>query len=253
MKARTTATAAVAMMVAAAATQFTSGAEPLASRLGTTPVIVELFTSQGCSSCPPADALITTLAHDQSLRGKVIPIAYHVDYWDHLGWRDPFSSRFWTQRQMTYIRQMHLNSAYTPQAIVSGRKELVGSRAAALESAIVEASHAPPFGTIALEAKREGPSIIADVHGAGGATSDIVLALVEYNVATPVKAGENEGRTIMNDAIVRSLRQVRPGRIKLNAEPSWQHLAVVAFLQDRETLAITNAISKEVDKKEGNR
>jgi hypothetical protein len=248
MKARTIATAAVATMLAAAAARFTSGAEPLAPRLGTTPVVVELFTSQGCSSCPPADELITALAHDQSLRGKVIPIAYHVDYWDHLGWRDAFSSRFWTQRQMIYVRQMHLNSSYTPQAIVSGRKELVGSRAGALQSAIVEASHAPSFGTISLETKREGKSIIAEVRGAGGATSDIVLALVEYDVATPVKAGENEGRTIVNDAIVRSLQQVRPGRIKLNADPSWQHLAVVAFLQDRETLAITNATSKEVDR-----
>lgn len=247
------ATAAVAAVSATlavmfAAVQLARGNEPLAPRLGTTPVVVELFTSQGCSSCPPADELITALAHDQSLRGKVIPIAFHVDYWDHLGWRDPFSSRFWTQRQMIYVRQMHLNSSYTPQAIVSGRKELVGSRAGALESAIVEASHAPPFGTIALETKREGQSIIAEVRGAGGATSNIVLALVEYDVTTPVKAGENEGRTIVNDAIVRSLQQVRPGRIKLNTDPSWQHLAVVAFLQDRETLAITNAISKEVDR-----
>jgi hypothetical protein len=244
MSARAIATAvAVAAILTGAAVvvQLAKADEPLSSRLGTTPVIVELFTSQGCSSCPPADELITVLSHDESLRGKVIPIAFHVDYWDHLGWRDPFSSRSWTQRQMSYVRQLRVNGAYTPQAIVSGRKELVGSKAASLANAIVEASHAQPFGTIALKAKREGNSIIADVHGAGGPSSDIIVALVQYDIPTPVKAGENQGRTIVNDAIVRSLQQVRPGRVRLNADASWQHLAVVAFLQDRESLAITNA------------
>src|SRR5258708_28100348 len=137
-KAPATAVAAAAILaVAAVAVRLAHADEPLASRLGTTPVIVELFTSQGCSSCPPADELITILSHDESLRGKVIPIAFHVDYWDHLGWRDPFSSRSWTQRQMSYVHQLRINGAYTPQAVVSGRKELVGSKAASLANAIV--------------------------------------------------------------------------------------------------------------------
>ncbi len=244
MNARATATAIALtsiLTVTSIAVRLAQAEEPLASRLGTTPVVVELFTSQGCSSCPPADELITILTHDESLRGRVIPIAFHVDYWDHLGWRDPFSSRSWTQRQMSYVRQLRLNGAYTPQAIVSGRKELVGSKAASLANAIVEASHVQPLGTIALDAKRDGKSIVADVRGAGGPSSDILLALVQYDLPIPVKAGENQGRTIVNDAIVRSLQQVRPGRVKLNADPSWQHLAVVAFLQNRDTLAITNA------------
>jgi hypothetical protein len=245
MNARVAATAVALtsiLTVTVVAVRLARADQPLASRLGTTPVVVELFTSQGCSSCPPADELITVLSHDESLRGKVIPIAFHVDYWDQLGWRDPFSSRSWTQRQMSYVRHLRINSAYTPQAIVSGRKELVGSKAASLANAIVEASHAQPVGTIALEAKRDGKSVIADVRGAGGPSSDILLALVQYDVPIPVKAGENQGRTIVNDAIVRSLQQVRPGRITLNADPAWQHLAVVAFLQDRDTLAITNAV-----------
>jgi hypothetical protein len=215
--------------------------EPLASRLGTTPVVVELFTSQGCSTCPPADALITALAHDESLRGRVIPLAYHVDYWDRLGWRDPFSSPLWSQRQMIYVRQMRLASAYTPQVVVAGQHQFTGSHADALGQSIVAASRVRPAGTIAAEAKRDGSSIVTTVHGIAPPDSDLIVVLVEYDVATSVTAGENQGRRIVNDAIVRSLSRVSPGRTTLKADPAWQHLAVVAFVQDRETLAITNA------------
>ncbi|HTQ48228.1 MAG TPA: DUF1223 domain-containing protein [Polyangiaceae bacterium] len=244
MSPRATAAAVVTMLSVAAgaiAMQLGRPHEPLAARLGTTPVVVELFTSQGCSSCPPAEEILSSLADDPSLRGKVIPLAFHVDYWDHLGWRDPFSSRLWTLRQMSYVRQMRLNSAYTPQAVISGRTELVGSRDAALESAIVTASQAKPLGAVSLTAKRLGASIVADVEAKGGASSDVMLAVVEYGVTTKVQAGENDGRTLVNDAIVRTLQQVKPGRIEIHTDPAWQHLSVVAFLQDRDSLAITNA------------
>src|SRR6476646_10282347 len=99
-------------------------------------VVVELFTSQGCSSCPPADELLGRIARDPSLRGRVIPLAFHVDYWDHLGWRDPFSSPEWSQRQLDYVRAMHLSGAYTPQAVVGGAREFVGSNESQLFSAI---------------------------------------------------------------------------------------------------------------------
>src|SRR5205085_6783021 len=100
-------------------------------------VVVELFTSQGCSSCPPADALISKLAQN---RGQVIPLAYHVDYWDRQGWRDPFSSSEWTARQMMYIRGFALNSAYTPQAVVNGTRQFVESSSTAMNAAIDAAS-----------------------------------------------------------------------------------------------------------------
>src|SRR3954454_13978052 len=98
-------------------------------KLGPNPVVVELFTSQGCSSCPPADALIHDITTDPAMRGRVIPLAFHVDYWDSLGWRDPFSSAEWTQRQARYARTMRLSSAYTPQAVVNGSRKFVGSTA----------------------------------------------------------------------------------------------------------------------------
>src|SRR5438045_8210665 len=98
-------------------------------------VVVELFTSQGCSSCPPADALISELSKKQ---GQVIPLAFHVDYWDNAYWRDPFSSHEWTERQMMYARTFKLNSAYTPQMVVNGTKQFVGSNAMAMNAAIDE-------------------------------------------------------------------------------------------------------------------
>src|SRR6266568_4493610 len=110
--------------------------QPLEKRLGPYPVVVELFTSQGCSSCPPADELLRGIARNAALRGKVIPLAFHVDYWDHLGWRDPFSSADWSRRQMFYIRAMRLDSAYTPQAVVNGTKQMVGANGGALAAAI---------------------------------------------------------------------------------------------------------------------
>src|SRR6476660_4669091 len=99
-------------------------------------VVVELFTSQGCSSCPPADALLRDLRRDPT----VIAIAYHVDYWDNLGRRDHFSAREWTQRQMEYIRTLRLPSAYTPQMVVGGTRQMVGSNPFAVRTAIIAAA-----------------------------------------------------------------------------------------------------------------
>src|SRR6185369_16506868 len=135
---------AATVIAAAVVLEVSSQPMPLASRLGTTPVVVELFTSQGCSSCPPADELLGRIAHDPALRGHVIPLAFHVDYWDHLGWRDPFSSPEWSKRQLDYVRAMELTGAYTPQAVVSGARELIGSNEKQLFAAIEEASKKKP-------------------------------------------------------------------------------------------------------------
>src|SRR3954462_6472363 len=121
------------------------GAPP---KLGPTPVIVELFTSQGCSSCPPADALIHDITTDPATRGRVIPLAFHVDYWDSLGWRDPFSSAEWTQRQARHARTMRLSSAYTLQAVITGSREFVGSNRAAMSAALEKASNEKPRAEI---------------------------------------------------------------------------------------------------------
>jgi hypothetical protein len=224
--------AAVAILAALALTMH--GAPP---KLGPTPVVVELFTSQGCSSCPPADALIHDIANDPALRGRVIPLAFHVDYWDSLGWRDPFSSSEWTQRQARYARTMHLNSAYTPQAVVNGTHEFVGSNRAALSAALEKASN-EKRGEITLTARRDGNSLIATIHATVPANNDLMLAIVEDGVTTKIEHGENAGRTITNDAIVRRLVRVTPGEATIRLDTAWGNVNAVALVQDRATLAI---------------
>ncbi|HEV7426304.1 MAG TPA: DUF1223 domain-containing protein [Thermoanaerobaculia bacterium] len=233
--------AAVAILVALALT--THGAPP---KLGPAPVVVELFTSQGCSSCPPADALIHDIANDAAMHVRVIPLAFHVDYWDSLGWRDPFSSAEWTQRQARYARTMRLSSAYTPQAVVNGTREFVGSNRAAMSAALEKASNEKPRADIMLTARREGNSLIANIHANVPANDDLLLAIVEDGVTTKIEHGENAGRTITNDAIVRRLMQVKPGESTVRLDPAWRSLNATAFVQDRATLAIGAAATAQV-------
>jgi len=195
-------------------------------------IVVELFTSQGCSSCPPADAFISQLA---KTRADVIPLAFHVDYWDHLGWRDPFSSHEWTQRQMMYVRSFRLNSAYTPQFVINGAQQ-----------SIEEASRAKPIGTVAVDAVRDGPNIKATVRANAPPNSDIVLAVFENSVGTRILRGENAGRTTTDDAIVRKLMRVQNGTVMVPIDPSWNHFGIVVFLQNRATMAITAASSVQI-------
>lgn len=233
--------AAVAILAVLALTMH--GAPP---KLGPSPVVVELFTSQGCSSCPPADALIHDIANDPAMRGRVIPLAFHVDYWDSLGWRDPFSSAEWTQRQARYARTMHLNSAYTPQAVVNGTREFVGSNRAALSAALEKASNGKPLCNLTLTAHRDGNSLIANIHATVPANDDLMLAIVEDGVTTKIEHGENAGRTITNDAIVRKLIRVAAGRATIPVDPAWRNVSATAFVQDRTTLAIGAAASAQV-------
>ncbi len=198
-------------------------------------VVVELFTSQGCSSCPPADALISKLAQD---RGQVIPLAFHVYYWDRLGWRDPFSSRDWTARQMMYVRSFALNGAFTPQAVVNGSRQFVGSNASAMKRAIEEAKDA---GSLTLDVTRKGSRIEGSVRADAPPNSDVVVVLFEDGVTTHIAGGENQGRTPTENAIVRRLVRVRGQSFSFDADPSWKRLGVVAFVQNRATLAITAA------------
>src|SRR5258708_14826602 len=111
------------------------------------PVVLELFTSEGCSSCPPADALISELGASSK---SVIPLAYHVDYWNHLGWADPFSSRQWSERQSEYGRAMNLDGEYTPQMVISGAWQCAGSDAGSIERAVAAARSQLAFGRTSI-------------------------------------------------------------------------------------------------------
>lgn len=219
-----------------------------AVRTGAQPVLVELFTSQGCSSCPPADELLRRIERDPSLGGRAIALAYHVDYWDHLGWRDPFSSRAWSQRQYDYVRAMRLDSAYTPQVVINGSRQMVGSSSLQIYRAIEEESKRAPEGSVSV--RIDGSDLVVRASAPRGGI-DVMVAVYEDGASTNVLHGENSGRTIANDSIVRQLVRVATldgkgvveERVKLPLGP---RLGAVAFLQDVKTRRVLAAASNDI-------
>ena len=222
-------------------------------------VVLELFTSQGCSSCPHADHVLSRLGREVEADGiALVPLAFHVDYWNRIGWVDPFSSDRWSARQRRYAAVFGLRSVYTPQIVLNGRAELVGSHEGSLRAEIPAAVPADPAGRVrilgaSLDAaaaelvvdlaaeiaeRPEAPRLVAN------------LALFESGLVTRVEAGENARRTLENDYVVRLLRpalRFEPGselrrrervRIALDADWSVANLGLAAFLQDTETLEI---------------
>ena len=165
----------------------------------TSPVVVELFTSQGCSSCPPADALL----EDLTRRSDLLPLAFHIDYWDRLGWRDPFSSPQATDRQKNYARLLRLSSAYTPQMVINGRADVVGSDRRRVMATIDGQGSLPV--SVALTA--DGNGLLAAI-GAGSGEGKLWLVTFDRSAETRVPAGENAGRTILNVNIVRAINDV---------------------------------------------
>lgn len=166
----------------------------------TSAVVVELFTSQGCSSCPPADEILGELVS----RSDVIPLALHVDYWDYLGWADAFANPAFTTRQRAYAHVAGARSIYTPQMVVNGMEHLVGVRA--MELADLIRQHRAEPSPVALTVTREGGQVRISAVAAYGLKNGAVIQLVRYSPSATVKIerGENQGRTITYANIVRS-------------------------------------------------
>jgi len=215
------------------------------------PVLVELFTSEGCSSCPPADALLKRLSETQPVAGaEVIALEEHVDYWNHLGWTDPFSTHAFSQRQDEYANSFGTDSVYTPQMVVDGQFELVGSRGDEARKAIQKAAAEPKLqvtlsvnpksapGKPILEIQLSNPNKIIVPNPA-----ELWLAVTEANLQSDVKAGENSGEVLKHAAVVRSLRKVETLRdassyksgLDLAIDPKWkaQDLSAVVFIADK--------------------
>jgi hypothetical protein len=166
-----------------------------AARAGGRQVVLELFTSQGCSSCPPADALLGTLAR----RPDVIALAWHVDYWDHLGWRDPYATRQATARQRAYARRIG-SEVFTPALVVDGANVVVGSDHAAVETAIKTAGALPVLVTLS----RSEDGLAVEI-GAGPGPMRALRAVYDPEQATAVGAGENDGERLREYRIVREV------------------------------------------------
>jgi hypothetical protein len=224
------------------------------------PVVVELFTSEGCSSCPPADALLARLAQEQ-LGGNVqlIALEEHVDYWDNLGWVDPFSSRDWTIRQNVYAGALGNGNAYTPQMVVDGTLEFVGSHSKQARETILKSASSPKIpvtleqnssngaGSVTLSAK------VAKLDGIAKGQAEVWLAITETALHSAVKRGENAGEDLHHAAVVRSMRKIGEAkagsetafagetRVSLQKEWNRQNLRAVVFVQEKKSRRIVGA------------
>jgi len=226
-----------------------------------TPVIVELFTSEGCSSCPSADELLAKLVKDQPIENaNIIALAFHVDYWNKLGWPDGFSSREFTQRQYDYAKALGLGGrVYTPQMIVDGASEFVGSDSARARAAI-DGAASNPKPAIDLQVASVEPSQIKlranapeTLKAKDGQTLELLVALTEDDLTSDVKRGENAGRKLHHAAVVRQVKVAASAKgsepfgkdiqITIPLDKSWNldNVKAVAFVQNRDSRKILAA------------
>lgn len=202
-----------------------------------TPVLVELFTSEGCSSCPQADDALAALSRTQDVKGaEVIPLELHVDYWNQLGWVDPFSTPEFTARQEAYARAFGGDGLYTPQLVVDGSASGVGS-AGALRR-LVERAAAQPKAPLEVKVAPASPGLEVTVRVPSGVAGRLSVALSEAELSSKVERGENRGRTLAHAPVARLV--VEEGAtssqhtVRLGVSKTWRRdrLRVVAFLQD---------------------
>jgi hypothetical protein len=227
-------------------------ASVIASAQTRTPVVVELFTSEGCSSCPPADSLLSRLQR-LSPDVDIIPLSEHVDYWNHLGWMDRFSAPLFSMRQQDYGRTFRLESVYTPEMVVNGAAEFSGADEARAQKEIAKAADGPRATTTMALTGNSAVHLHVEKTPVGSRTFDVFLAITETNLETDVRGGENSGHRLRHVGVVRNLSSVghfdtRKGGAydadaKLNLKPEWraENLKLVMFVQDRSNRKIIGA------------
>jgi hypothetical protein len=242
--------------------EATSGVAPVGNNDRRTPVVVELFTSEGCSSCPPADALLSRLDETQPVAGaEVIALAQHVDYWDYLGWADPFSAHEFSERQGEYAEAFGNDGVYTPQMVVDGRAEFPGSNNGKAFEAIAQAARGPKAEvSLARASEQDGAcdGLRLDVRVRAlpkltdGDTADVLLAVTEDRLASNVERGENAGRRLSHVGVVRRLTKigyVDATGTQFTDEPvvaldkGWrrENLRAVVFLQEHTSRRVIGA------------
>jgi hypothetical protein len=185
------------------------------------PMVVELFTSEGCSSCPPADALLGELAQRQ----YVLPLSFHVDYWDYIGWKDRFADPLFTRRQYAYAEAQGSSMVYTPQMIVAGAIDVVGSDRKAVEKALKTAYTRNTMYRVNVVREKDGRVVVQFPEASIGVPATVWLVTYQKSAESHVKAGENAGRALMSYNVVRSLQKVGMWRgpateIELKLDPA---------------------------------
>jgi hypothetical protein len=224
------ATVAIGAMAAVGvcAVLFAQSTPPSSAAPERSPVLVELFTSEGCSDCPPADRMLA------QLDPFVVILSEHVDYWDHQGWRDPFSSHESTQRQEEYALRFHTDGPYTPQMIVDGLAQFVGSDA---RRAKEEIGKAQKRSKALVKLTRTPKGVRIDISEAPGSAS-VMLAVAQDAAASDVSAGENKGRHLQHVAVLRNLRKV--GSVK-HGVPFSQEVPLPAAANEQRVVVFVQA------------
>ncbi len=228
------------------------------------PVLAELFTSEGCSSCPVADDLLRRLIAEQPVEGvEVIALSQHVDYWNRLGWRDPYSSARFTQRQSEYAAALGAGQSYTPQLVVDGRLGMVGSDWPQVRQSLVDAAREPraTLTVSATQLSSRAASVRTTMTGlpdfARTGRIRVMVAIIEDNLVTEVTRGENARRRLRHDAVVRVLdtigtvgKDAQAGEFakEIELDPAWavKHLRAVAFLQDDRTRRVVGVAATKI-------
>ena len=221
-------------------------------------VLVELFTAQGCSTCPPADRLLSAMGSDPDLSKQVVPLAFHVDYWNTSSWRDRFSDAAWTKRQNDYVIGAGGTQVYTPQMVIAGGKQCIGSDVKCIKEG-VETATAQAQGTVTVVPTTRGDQVEVAVTAqlpAGQRALDVMVALYESGLDTEVSGGENAHKTLHDDYVVRRLQRAfkvsgageKKDSVTLRLDKDWQRgsLGVAVFLQDPKTRLIYGAASAPV-------
>jgi hypothetical protein len=244
-----------------ARTQDVIAQQPTARTLNT-PVVVELFTSEGCSSCPPADQLLAKLEEEQPIRNvEVIALEQHVDYWNNGGWIDPFSSSSATMRQYAYASALANGNAYTPQMVVDGQNEFTGSRSGQAGNVIEQAGSKKKAEVTVIGAKRDnvdnGDKFFVRVGAipnlSSGDTAELWMAITETGLHSKVRGGENSGEDLHHAAVVRKMWKIGAAkdsgaasfsseeRIKIDRAWKRENARVVAFVQEKKSKKILGA------------
>ncbi|MGA8149969.1 MAG: DUF1223 domain-containing protein [Terriglobales bacterium] len=253
----------LALVVGVGVFAWTGPLASTANSMNPVPVLVELYTSEGCSSCPPADAFLQKLDQQPVAGAEMIVLSEHVDYWNHIGWKDPFSSSFYSDRQNAYGKRFGLGSVYTPQMVVDGTEEFVGSDRSAAGNAFAKAVGAQKIAVhLSAISVESANTLRAHLETEplpsprGKSDADVFVVVALNHAESRVARGENEGRTLMHAAVAESMTQVgvlRPGQgfsqdveLKLNPGSNPANLRLVAFVQESHQGRVLGATAQPV-------
>jgi len=242
---------------------LTNGSKADAVGTMRTPVLIELFTSEGCSSCPPADTLLQKLDQQPIAGAELIVLSEHVDYWNHIGWKDPYSARLYSERQSAYGKRFGLDSVYTPQMVVDGMSEFVGSNTSLANQAFEKALHRPKLPvrlssisvTSHLLTGHLETGSLDKSYGTGDA--DVYLVLALNRAESRVSAGENAGHNLQHVSVVRRISKigaVKQGQalsqevqVKLGPREDSDNLRLIAFVQESQQGRVLGAAAVRVN------